>query len=113
MMWNGWGFLALVMPTFVALVVNAGMIYLADSHYMETHVWTQAVSLFVGAILLWFFGRYMNNRPGKILIDPDSGEKVQWVKRHLLFFIPMQYYAGVWILVAIWMLITNTGMQDW
>ncbi|GHT96281.1 hypothetical protein FACS1894116_13150 [Betaproteobacteria bacterium] len=111
--WRGWGFMVLFIPTVVGGVINAFMINVVDSHYLETHAWAQGVSLFIGAIPLWFLGRYLNNRPGQVLIDPDSGEKVQWVKKHTLFFVPMQYYAGVWMLVALWMLVTGTGVQDW
>ncbi|MGU3358896.1 hypothetical protein ACLBWX_01040 [Methylobacterium sp. M6A4_1b] len=42
----------------------------------------------------------MNGRPGRELIDPRTGERVVLRAWHTLFWIPMQYYSVLLLLLG-------------
>jgi hypothetical protein len=55
------------------------------------------LAVFAGAVLVWLLGRKLNGQPGKILLDPETGQTVEIRKRHTLFWIPMQWISLFWI----------------
>lgn len=91
-LWQGFGFLAFLVPFLVALVFN-----LALGPYWDTHRWPFFVAMLVAAPVVWFLGRFLNNRPGRALLDPKTGQQVTLRKRHSLFWIPMQYWGIAWL----------------
>ena len=46
---------------------------------------------------MWFLGRRLNDGPDKLLVDPETGERVLMRRRnaHTFFFIPMQWWGAV------------------
>ena len=49
--------------------------------------------LLAAAVVNWFVGIRLNNRPGRELIDAKTGERVVLRRRHSLFFVPMQWWS--------------------
>jgi hypothetical protein len=64
-----------------------------------------------GLLVIWFMGRWLNGRPQKILVDPESGERVILIGEHSLYWIPMQYWAliGLGGLAVYWLSMILSG----
>jgi hypothetical protein len=60
-----------------------------------------AIGLLAAAAANWWVGNHLNNNPGRELIDPKTGGRVILRRRHTLFWVPMQYYSALLVLVAV------------
>lgn len=47
----------------------------------------------MAAIVNWFVGVRLNNRPGRELIGTKTGQRVVLRRRNTLFFVPMQFWS--------------------
>jgi hypothetical protein len=57
-------------------------------------------ALFLPAsVLIWFVGKYLN-KP-KVQVDHQTGQQYVSKGRHALFFIPVEYWAFIFPIVAI------------
>jgi hypothetical protein len=114
-LWRGWGFLVpviVVVVTFAFAVIVSLITGLFHMGQQITNV-LDALAVIVGglasAVILWFWGRRLNSDPGRVLIDPKTGEQLLFRPRvHTLFWIPMQWWS---IPVAILMLILGVAMM--
>lgn len=100
LIWSGFGFLAALIPVavFMPLMLLVGK---ADP---PTHAMFGAAYLAGGLLtagLLWWLGRRLNCAPGRELIDAKTGERLALRRRHALFWIPMQWWAIPYLLVAL------------
>jgi hypothetical protein len=88
--WSGYG---IVVPLIVGVVsflsgVVAGFV---GEEYAQSGV---SIGLILSAVVVWFVGKQLNGRPGRILVDPKTGEEVDLrPATSSLFFIPMQWWA--------------------
>ena len=99
--WRGRGFLVAVIIFGSSLVAN--LIFNAEvgPGYYDHHKWPFAVSLIVSAAICWFLGDYFRKRPGRVVIDRQSGKEFTLNKAHTLFFIPMRWWAPILLLWAL------------
>mgnify|MGYP000166731658 CR=1 FL=1 len=100
--WSGFGFLAALIP--IATLVLGGVLckwVTGDDTLYDNNLLLRLFSFGLASLLVWFLGKRLNGRPGKILIDPATGQPVILKQRHSLFFIPMEYWAFVIALIAI------------
>src|SRR5262245_41332068 len=103
--WSGWGFLVAVIA-FACLfganyIVNSAM---QDDTYYQTNGWPKLVAFVVAAIITWPVGRLINRkRAERELIDPDTRERVILTSGggHSLFFIPMEYWAVIFLVLGV------------
>ncbi|BCO10139.1 hypothetical protein GF1_25150 [Desulfolithobacter dissulfuricans] len=108
--WKGWGILAIVIP----LLCSLGAQFIIDAimgagWYMEAS-WPMPLALALSAVFVFVTGKRLNNRPGKVFIDPESNEKVELRKSHSLFWIPLQYWSPVIIILAGWLFAVKAGL---
>ncbi len=108
LVWTGWGILVPVIGFICALATEAATrTFTGDEAYYGEHGWLILVALFSAGVIVFFLGRYLNLRPGKHLIDTDTGEEIEQRKSHTFFFIPMQYWGfiltgfGVYAAIAV------------
>ena len=92
--WSGLGFLVPVVAFATLLLTQA----VADAvtgveGYYSAHTGLQTTALLAAAVVLWFLGRYLNGKPGRRLIDEETGEAFVLRPRHTLFWIRMEYWA--------------------
>jgi hypothetical protein len=106
--WQGWGILALVIPVALAMLTKEACNALLGGGV--SNAFFQA-GFGAGLVIVWFLGRWLNGRPLKILVDPESGERVVLKGRHSLFWIPMQYWAfiGLGVLALDWLGVIGAG----
>ncbi|KJK20845.1 hypothetical protein ACU4GI_10090 [Cupriavidus basilensis] len=95
LIWQGLGFLVVIVPLAVMLVMS-----LLGSVLNLSNVATIVVALILSAVAVFYLGRRLNSRPGRILVDPKTQEPVELRKRHTLFWIPMQYWAVPILIIA-------------
>lgn len=55
----------------------------------------------VAAGVNWFVGTRPNGRSGWELIDAQTGQRIMLRRRHTLFWIPMQYYSVLLLLLGL------------
>ncbi|GJD95871.1 hypothetical protein [Methylobacterium iners] len=96
--WSGWGALT-------ALIAGAALFgsILLDPALARLGVPTPTGVVLVwvaAAVLNWILGTRLNNRPGRELVDPRTGQVVVLRPRHTLFWIPMQYYSVLLLLIG-------------
>lgn len=94
LIWRGWGIGVLIVAALANLTAQT-LINLAmgDDNYGKTHGWTWLVSMGVAAAAVWMIGSRINDRPGRRVIDADTGEALGLKNPHDLFWIPFRYWA--------------------
>ncbi|MEH3143802.1 MAG: hypothetical protein PGN34_00215 [Methylobacterium frigidaeris] len=96
--WSGWGVLSALI-TAGAFVLSV----LADLELSRRGLPGPAavVAVWLAATALnWVVGRRLNGRPDRELVDPRTGQVVILRQRHTLFWIPMQYYSVLMLLLG-------------
>ena len=92
--WQGYGILAFLIP--LPLILTCGFL-----------IRSNGVGYLLGGVasaeVLWFFGRRLNHVVSQEYTDADTGKRVQILAppAHTLYFIPMQYWAFVWLGIAV------------
>jgi hypothetical protein len=103
--WSGWGFLAAVIGFGCVLLSEFGVeAAMNDDQYYQNNGWPKLVALLVAAVIVWPIGRTLNRpRPEREITLPNTGERVvvQSGGGHSLFFIPMQYWAPLFVVLGI------------
>lgn len=101
LIWRGYG---IVVPLIVFLVC-LGMEYILDTSFFKGYYslqkWPMSLALFIAAIPIWFLGRYLNKNSERILLDPKTGEDVRVVSTHSLFWIRVEYWAPILIMLGV------------
>lgn len=92
--WQGLGFLAVLIPAL--LLVLLGMI----EKTMPVPHGNEIVTL-LSAIAVWFIGKYLNSMPGKVLIDPETNQKVELKEKHTIFWVPMQWFSIILLAITV------------
>jgi hypothetical protein len=105
--WQGFGFLGAIIPILFYVAVGLLMQAILGKDYLAHHSWPGALGTLLGAVAVWFLALMMD-KPGRVLLDPQTGEKVELKQRHTLFFIPLKYLAIIFAVVALGMLVFKT-----
>jgi hypothetical protein len=101
--WQGWGCLTIVIGFGALLVAQLLADALFGKSFYPGNPWLRLVALIAGAVAVWFVGRWLNGRPGRVVIDKATGQEITLRARHTLFFIPMQYWAPIMVLIGLWL----------
>ena len=98
--WQGFGFLAALIPV--------GLLILSTILGIDKNIkFSDEIILLLSAVIVWLLGRKLNTKPAKILIDPKTNQEVIMKSKHAMFWIPMEYYAVLWIIAALSVLMKN------
>lgn len=95
--WRGLGFLGVLIPIILLVILDM----VDKTHKFQ---YGETVVLILSAIGTWFLGKKLNGAPGKVLIDPQTNQEVVLKDKHTLFWIPLEYFAFVWAVFAIFVL---------
>ena len=90
--WSRLGFLGVVVP----LVVSVAGTLIGDAVFGKDQLAANAVfgvCFMLSAPAVWTLGRYLNAKPGRILIDPSTNEQVVLVQKHTIFWMKLEYFA--------------------
>jgi hypothetical protein len=72
-----------------------------DDQYYQAHGWPKLAAFVVAAGVVWLLGVYLNKKQAKRLVDPATGQDVVLKPNHSLFFIRMEYWAAILLLLGI------------
>ena len=109
LIWLGWGVLVpvilgvalFVLPMIVQAVAG-------DEVFYEHFDYIFRMSLILGAVVIWFLGKKLNGRKGRIVTDDETGEKIELKSTNSFFFIKMEYWAIPIIAFVIFSLFAGT-----
>ncbi len=107
--WRGWGILALLIPVLLIFLLEvlagllAGLFGADASQQISSCLWP--LGWLIAAGIVWRLGRSLNQRQGRVLIDPMTHEQFVFRSDHSLFFIKMEYWAIIMLVGAIIMLV--------
>lgn len=102
LVWSGHGYLVAVFTFASCLLMEltTRAVFQDDSYYQD-HLWPMPVALAVAGLICFVAGRGLNPGQPRTLVDSETGEKVVEPRhRHTFFFIPMQYWGPIMILLA-------------
>lgn len=105
--WRGLGILAPIIP--VALWIFLPQLVktlFGQEAYSGSYSWLSPVSILLGAVAVWFWGRHLNTKNTRTLIDEQTGQQIVLKPNHSLFFINMEYWAIPFALLAIFTLLS-------
>ncbi|RIJ84338.1 hypothetical protein RSP822_22110 [Ralstonia solanacearum] len=98
LIWQGLGFLAFLIPVCVSLIGQLTADALFGKGYYTAPPFLFATLMVLSAAAIWYLGKALNGRPGRVLVDPKTGQQVELKAKHTLFWIPLQWTA---LLVAV------------
>lgn len=107
--WQGFGFLAGLIPILCYVALVTLFQHVKGQMYTDSHSWVGALATLIGAALVGLLALQLQNRPGRTLLDPATGNTVVLRKKHTFFFIPMLWWAAVLAVAAAWMLVFKSG----
>lgn len=107
-LWQGFGFLAVLVPI-ISYVVVVKLLQLAmGAAYTNTHAWPGSLGMLIGAVGVALLAKALD-RPKRMLMDLGTGQPVVMKPKHTLFFIPLLYVAVILAVVAALMLVMKNG----
>lgn len=99
--WRGFGCLAIPIIAGCFFWVEVWFELISSHEFYRDHGWPKVVAGLVAAVAVWFIGSYLNSRPGRALIDKQTGEEVVIRPSHDLFFIPMQWWSFAAVAIGV------------
>ena len=96
--WSGFGFIVPLIAFACLVASEAGVEALFhDDHYYQSDGWPKLVAFMLAATIIWPIGIVLDKRGGRILVDPDTGERVKVGGSHTFFFVPVKWWPLVCI----------------
>lgn len=109
LVWQGWGILVVAIPFAVIAVVSAiWTAMFGSAAAREGATLMLGVALLVSAPLVYLLGKRLDARPGRTMIDKDTGQEIVLRGAHTLFFVPVRYWA--WIGAGLAVILLVVGM---
>ena len=104
--WRGAGGLVIIFGIISAVLGNVvASAFSNQNDYFARHAWLQAGALWFAGVTSWFAGRYFNTRPGKGVVNRQTGETVIEKPNHHLMFIKMEYWGLIYFAIGLVVLI--------
>ncbi|MCF6173480.1 MAG: hypothetical protein L3J44_06855 [Campylobacteraceae bacterium] len=108
--WKGWGILGIIIPLVLSLLVAMVTDSFYGKNFYKNSQWAMPLVFVLSAIIVYLVGYKLNNKPGRIVIDPKNNERIELKTVHSMFWIPLQYWGAIIFAVGIWMYVANIGL---
>ena len=102
--WTGWGLLGLVLAIVPSIAFESVLNSVMGPAYYRTYVWPKALSWMIAAAAIWIVGTCLAARPGRTVIDKETGQEIILRQSHTLFWVPLRYWAVPVTAFAFWAL---------
>jgi hypothetical protein len=81
----------------IELVCNA----VFGKKYYSDHRWTVGLTLLLSAVGCWFFTKYLERKPGRLVVDKATGQ--EWTLRpsHSVMAIPLSWWPAILALIGL------------
>ena len=98
--WQGLG----ILVPFVVIVTMAAVQWLADlmmgGGFYSHHTATQVTAALLAAVFVTALGLYLRGKGGRVVVDKETGREIVLRRRHTLFFIPIEYWGLVVVVLG-------------
>lgn len=101
LVWTRLGFLIPIIFIAIAIIIFSISSSIFTQEYIESARWLFSLMFLISGIIYWFLGNLLNNKKSKKMIDPQTNRVVFIKKRHNFFFIPIQYWLFIMIIIGI------------
>jgi len=106
--WRGAGGLVIIFGIVSALLMNIiGSEIFRQDNYFAGHSWIQALCLWIAGAASFVVGKYVNGKPGKPVVNKQTGETVIQKPNHHLMFIKMEYWGPIYFAIGMAVLIVG------
>lgn len=109
--WKGWGLSILLFIFMFVLPIEFLVEHYFGVGQYKALAWPIPLAILLGAIPTTIVGVILNNKPARLLVDAETGEKVELKPNHSLFWIPMQYWGFILLGLSVWMYLDNIGFS--
>jgi len=109
--WKGWGLAVIGFIFLFVLPIQLLVEYFYGVGQYQALSWPVPLAFLLGAIPTTLVGQMLNNKPARVLIDPDTHEKVELKREHSLFWIPMQYWGVILVILSALIYLRNIGFS--
>lgn len=94
--WKGWGFLVAVIA-FACLLASEFLTerYFADDRYYQQHGWPKLAGFFLAGAIVWILSMLWKDKPGRVMVDKQTGAEIVLKKSDSLFFIPIRHWGPI------------------
>ncbi|WP_144027222.1 hypothetical protein [Paenibacillus sp. FSL R7-0273] len=89
--WKGLGILNFVVIVVLLLIVDSTLSLLGFES-VDFRL-SRAFVFIVAGVIIWYMGKALDAKSGRVLIDAETGERYRMGTLHSLFFIPMHYWG--------------------
>ena len=108
--WKGAGFIVAVVAFLMLLMTELSVEALfKDDKYYQTHGWPKLAAFFIAGWIVFFIGKYLNKKEGRVLIEKDTGKEVVLKSEHSLFFINVEYWSYILFALGVVFLFVKDG----
>ena len=107
--WKGWGLLIVGFIFMFVLPIELWVENYIGAGQYKALSWPIPLAMLLGAIPTTIVGMKLNNKPARVLVDAETGEKVEIKPEHSLFWIPMQYWGIILCGLALLIYLKNIG----
>jgi hypothetical protein len=104
--WQGWGILVAVVLVAVMMLEHTVLKWAGIT--VEAPGTHDLIIFAVSAAILFALDWYISKKTGKIYVDPETGKNVRVGAKHTFFFIPMRYWAVIFVAFGVYRLFTGT-----
>lgn len=107
--WRGLGILVAVI-CFAALILTEKVSenITGDDQFYQQHGWVVLIGLLVAATLTYGLHRLLRLQKGRVVIDKETGEEIVLSPKHSLFFIPVQLWPAVFVILGLVFAVVGT-----
>ena len=103
LIWRGYGLLGLVIPWFCVVFLKSFFEILPFENHETLSLYGLSISCFIGGLITYLWGKKLNSVKPKILYDEERKKYIITTK-HTLFWIPMQYFGIIYMILSIFLL---------
>jgi hypothetical protein len=102
--WRGPGIIAILIPAVIALFFEFSINSFMGVGYYKAHTFLAFLAVLISAGVVYFINKKLEAVPGRILIDPETNEKVVLRQEHSLFWIKLKYFPYILIVLGFFVL---------
>lgn len=78
-----------------------------QNDYFQVFLWPKLAALGITGVSCWFLGRYLNGKPGRVMIDKATGQEVYEKPNHHLMFIKLEYWGLIFFAIGFGLLVAR------
>ena len=108
LVWQGWGIL--VVGIAFAMIVVVSAIWTAvfgESSVNTNYPMILGIALLLSAPIIYLLGNRLEARPGRTMIDKETGQEVVLRGAHTLFFVRLRYWAWISAILGVVLVIVG------